>query len=318
MAHEITAIDKVLTLTKAWHHLETIVPQITGFGWDVKASPLYLPGIETPVASHKAIVDDEGNLLSVAKSSYEIITNAQVFDAAREALSHIEGARIVSAGSVKGRKVIFLTVELDGLSNFNAGGDAHTVKLNLISSHDGTKAFTARIGFTRIVCANTVALAESEAARALTLYHTKNARREIRGMNAAIAQVVKETEIYKKQADALKGESVDMLEMERALAAFLGGKDTELSTRTLNQIEEIKGLAINGKGNSGDTRWDLFNGLTEYFTHEASGDKEKLFESSEFGSYADKKTAALSFFTATSKEWRELQKKGKELLAASL
>lgn len=316
MAHEIKKNDRVFTLSAAWHGLETIVEKIEGFGFEVKAQPLYLGADSGPIESHKAIVDDSGELVSVQKASYEIINNAQIWDAVQTAVAQIEGARVVSAGSIKGRKVIFATVELDGLSNFQAGGDAHTAKLNLISSHDGTKAFTARCGVTRIVCANTVKFAEAESAAALTLYHTKRSALQIQGMNKAVEAIVQGSEAYKAQADSLRSENCDLLEAERFLAAFLAPAGTaELSTRTKNQIDAIGALAVNGKGNSGETRWDLFNGITEYFTHEASDDKAKLFESSEFGLYADKKAAALPLLLSDSAGWKNMQAKGKELLA---
>lgn len=325
MSHEIKSNDKVFTLVKAWHGLETIVTKIEGFGFEVSSRPLSIitgtdsdgcPVYGDAIASHKAIVDCSGNLVSVQKSSYEIINNQQVWEAVQTAVAQIEGARVVSAGSIKGRKVIFATVELDGLSNFTAGGDSHTAKLNLISSHDGTKAFTARCGVTRIVCANTVRVSEQESAAALTLYHTKRSAVQIQGMNAAVEAIVKGSEAYKAQADSLRSENCDMLEVERFLAAFLApAGQSELSTRTKNQIGEISALSINGKGNHGETRWDLFNGITEYFTHEASEDKEKLFESSEFGLYADKKAAALPLLLSDKKGWKNLQAKGKELLA---
>lgn len=316
MAHKIEKNDTVFTISKAWHGLEKIVDRIEGFGFEVKAVPLYLDADSGPIATHKAIVDDSGALISVAKSSYEIITNQSIFDSASAAVGEVEGARIVSAGSVKGRKVVFATVELDGLKDFNAGGDAHTAKLNLISSHDGTKAFTARFGFTRIVCANTVQMAESEAKSSLTLYHTKNSARQIKGMKETVAELVRASEFYKEQAERLRSETCNEEQARNFLAAFLAPVGaSELSTRAANQVDEIAALFAKGKGNSGETRWDLFNGITEYFTHEASDDKGKLFESSEFGTYADKKTEAMGELTALSATWKATQKKGRDLLA---
>lgn len=316
MAHEIESRDKVFTLAPTWHKLETIVEKIEGFGFEVKAQPLYLDADSGPIESHKAIVDNEGFLVSVQKASYEIIDNSRIWEAVKTAVAQIEGARVVSAGSLKNRKVIFATVELDGISNFEAGGDSHTAKLGIISSHDGTKAFTAGACVERMVCANTVKVAIAQMEKTLKLYHTKRSTVQIQGMNQAIEELVKGTEFYKAQAESLRSEKCDLLEAERFLAAFLAPAGaSELSTRTRNQIEAIGALAVNGKGNSGETRWDLFNGITEYFTHEASDDKAKLFESSEFGLYADKKAAALPLLLADKAGWKEVQAKGKELLA---
>lgn len=318
MAHKIESKDKVFTIAKAWHGLETVVDRIDGFGFEVKAQPLYLDVDSGPIDTHRAIVDNEGGLISVVKSSYELIDNAKIWNAVQAAIAQIEGARVVSAGSIKGRKVVFASVELDGLSHFEAGGEAHTAKLNIVSSHDGTKAFCAGGGVTRIVCANTVRIAEGEMTDSLKLYHTKRSALQIQGLSDAVAGLVRGMEIYKKQAESLRSEDCDMIEAERFLAAFLAPVNTEeISTRSRNQIAEISNLFNKGKGNKGETRWDLFNGVTEYFTHEASNDSAKLFESSEFGLYADKKASAIPLLLSSKDKWKDMQEKGKALLATA-
>lgn len=313
MAHKIEAKDRVFTLTKAWHGLETVVEKIEGFGFEVEARPLYLDADTGPIPSHKAICDNEGNLLSVMKASYELIPNGKVWEAVQTAVAQIEGARVVSAGSIKGRKQTFVSVELDGLSKFEAGGDSHTVKLNLVNSHDGSKALTARIGVTRMICANTCALAESEAVTSIRLYHTKSARAEISGFSEAVKAVIQGTELYKAQMAQLVETPANAEEAFNFAAALVGSG--ELSTRSMNQAEQIASLFKRGIGNDGTSRYSIFNGITEFYTHHAASDSRKLFESSEFGAYGQKKEDALAALLNPDK-WEAFQRKGKALLAA--
>lgn len=312
MAHKIESIDKVFTLTAAWHGLETIVPEITGYGYEVQEQPIYTSAGE--VSSHKAICDDAGRVLSIMKSSYLTIPNARTWEAIQEALSYVEGARVVSAGSIRGRKQTFVTIELDGLSEFEAGGDSHTQKLVLLNSHDGSLALTAGVCVTRVVCANTVAVALSEMkANQLKIYHSKNAAVKIDNLNGAIEAMVKATETYKTQIEALADARITAQQAYEFATGFVAAK--ELSTRSTNQAQNIVRLFQKGQGNKGESKYDLFNGITEFYTHHATDnyDAMKAFETSEFGTYAAKKANSIAALTSG---WLSTIAKGQQLLAA--
>jgi hypothetical protein len=69
--------------------------------------------------------------------------------------------------------------------------------------------------------------------------------------------------------------------------------DKEASTRTLNNMAAISELFKSGMGNSGQTLWHMYNGVTEFADHHRNiRSTTNRFESAVFGSgYAMKERA---------------------------
>ncbi len=87
---------------------------------------------------------------------------------------------------------------------------------------------------------------------------------------------------------------------ERVFAGFIApeiaekrktDKKVEFSTRSQNIVNRLTELFSNGAGNKGKDRSDIFNAVTDYYSHESSGgdSMEKQFVSSEFGTGAKRK-----------------------------
>ncbi len=68
----------------------------------------------------------------------------------------------------------------------------------------------------------------------------------------------------------------------------------EVSTRRMNQVNRMVELYKTGKGNKGENFADLFQAITDYYTHESAGgdDIQKQINSSEFGNAAAMKSFA--------------------------
>lgn len=318
MAHEINkAFDTVYTLAgepRAWHNLDKQVPEIKGFGFEVKGEEVF-SGDMQKIEGYKAIygTNEAGvkKLISMQSDSYTLINNGTIWEVTKNALQGVKH-KIVSAGSVKGGAVVFASVEIEG-GEWAIDGDKYHSKLNVVSSHDGSLPYVTMQGVTRIVCMNTVRMALQEGSRVASLRHTKNAGDKVEGMEAAIASMFKAQKAFQAEMEKLMEKKTNEEEAKKfALALLCPGKD-EVSTRSLNQADEIVNLFRSGKGNNGATRYDIFNGATEFFTHHASDNAAKMFESSEFGLYAKKKESAFNLITG---DWAGAMKKGKELLAA--
>jgi hypothetical protein len=66
------------------------------------------------------------------------------------------------------------------------------------------------------------------------------------------------------------------------------------STRTKNQREKVRELFENGRGNSGKSAWQLYNGAVEFVDHERTSVPEKALDNVMFGSGALLKEKAFS------------------------
>jgi hypothetical protein len=94
----------------------------------------------------------------------------------------------------------------------------------------------------------------------------------------------------------------------------------KFSTRTLNAVSGITDLAIRGRGNSGETMYDVLNGATEYWTsgdgvgRDTSGSAKAY--SSEYGTAAKHKVNFADYLL-TSRDESSIEE-GHRVLTATL
>jgi hypothetical protein len=91
----------------------------------------------------------------------------------------------------------------------------------------------------------------------------------------------------------------------------------EVSTRRMNQVGRMIELFKIGKGNKGENFADLFQGMTDYYTHESAGgdNVQKQIDSSEFGNAAAMKSFAYVLL-GNDKRTASTIKIGKKILIA--
>jgi hypothetical protein len=120
---------------------------------------------------------------------------------------------------------------------------------------------------------------------------------------------------------------VGLADAENVFAAWIadGRKGEDLSTRSVNIIERLAYLFAKGKGNKGETALDLFQAVTEYYTHENAGKREtgddptKQMESSDFGDGASAKSEffqTLVGLTESSDKFKGFARVGDTILIA--
>lgn len=198
MAHEITTSDNLFSVReRTWHGLGVVLPeypsreeaQALAHPWEPLTAPLYVAeprivdGIPTteyvPVDSHKAITrDDSGATLGVVGSSYEPVTNNELWDIAEAVEGSGADVRYETAGSLKGGSKVWVLLRLD--EPIQLAGDPRGATLPyyaLQNSHDGSGAFRGQAVMTRIVCANTSQAADLDARQRGTEFafrHSKN------------------------------------------------------------------------------------------------------------------------------------------------
>jgi hypothetical protein len=241
--------------------------------------------------------------LHTPKDSYRVITNREVWECVQKSIEGL-GCKIVTAGSLDNFKKFYVSVEIEGGRDLKtASGDKFQAVLNFLTSHDGSINLLAKDWMHRVVCANTFGwcAAYEGGAVSVRVPHTKNAGITIDNLATYLNTVMSGRQ---KIMDAMSHlETIKMESPSHAAylsAAYLNGPDApEISTRTFNRATEIRDLAVAGKGNSGKTRADLFNGFTEFFTsgNGAGGEKAtkaKRWSTATFGAAAEHKENFLS------------------------
>jgi hypothetical protein len=196
--------------------------------------------------------------------------------------------------------------------------------LNFVSSHDGSLNLKAYDSTIRIVCMNTLRWSlEAAGEVGFTIRHTKNAEVALDNLPELVNNILKGRVNFKEVMEYLescKVDSNDALAMAAGYFMVESGAE-KLSTRSLNAATEITNLFANGKGNRGQSLYDLVNGATEYWTSgEGVGKKaDQLTKAykSEYGMAADHKNRFVELLADEDKR-NEAKDIGKEALAEAL
>jgi len=152
----------------------------------------------------------------------------------------------------------------------------------------------------------------------VSIPHTKNAAIQINNFSDYLNQVLVSRGKVMEAMGFLLNYVVSDSEVDSVLAGYFTEEESEeISSRSFNRIEPIKTLFRKGKGNSGDNRYDLFNGFTEYFTSgEGAGgskaDKAKRLTVSQFGKAADHKEQFLELLLDDNR-YQETKARGEKL-----
>lgn len=317
MSHEIGNNDKQQGISMAWHNLTEVLPVIllqTCFLalWDVIKRPLYRPVTGSNPVAYEAtetaeIVCTDNADIIVGKPvdpSYHLLTNKSFLALVQSAMDKIQGAIVASVGSVCNRGRIFVTVQVPDLKSFIAAGREFKPFLNFLSSHDKSCPFTVNLSTICTVCNNTFGMNlrdnDNDTLR-IRVKHTSNMPAMLEDVPEIIAAYFTSVQKFAEVMNKLALIPISEADAKAFYAAITTEKTddsdktkaekSELSTRRLNQILRLTELFKTGKGNNGKDLSDLFQAVTDYYSHENSGnvdsqdesDKFKQLASSEFG-----------------------------------
>jgi phage/plasmid-like protein (TIGR03299 family) len=248
--------------------------------------------------------------LGVPSARYKSIPNQKLVQAVCNSLDD-EGIdySIETLGTLKNGKLFFSSLEIADDAERLINGDNFLFYLNLLQSHDGSYAMTMFDSNTRVVCANTFKYALGDQGDlAIKIKKTSNADLRLDEAGRTIANIYKGRDQFVYMMQKFAEVECDTQKAEALISAYKGIKvdpNTIMSTRAFNQIVDVTYLHKHGIGNKGETLYDLFNAVTEYYTSgDGSGhdngtaDKSwKKYTSSEFGSGADTKAGFASWLS---------------------
>jgi phage/plasmid-like protein (TIGR03299 family) len=334
MAHEITSEDGlVLHRVPAWHGLGTVVDQaptprealrLANLDWTVDRRPVYADagraqqGDEVQALSHpenlKRVPDrfalqrsDTGRILEVVSGDYRVFQNADLADLI-DALT-VEGAtaRAESAGSLReGRRVFFLIQR----GAFRLGARDEVRQYTLLSNaHDGTASVRLIPTDVRVVCANTLAMAERSAGFAIR--HSASMADRVAAAKRALSLSDVGNAQSRKVAERMAALKLDADDVRRfflavysaAVGVIPARADTDAERRAqAKAVDTVAKWVANldssrntGTGTEG-TLWHAFNAVTEWSDHGRTvrgGDRAARTQSNLFGTSAAFKASAL-------------------------
>jgi hypothetical protein len=277
-------------------HFPTIEPQPVFYGQDCK-----------PTGEQILVATDDG--LPVGNSfreSYGYILPQRAWSMVREALGGTE-YDVERIGMLHDRSFWFMSLSLKELQKVTRQGEK--IYLNISGSLAQKEKPQGEISATRAVCWNTVSLSRLTGQKLFSVKQTKNSFIRLDNAKADVEQAVGMVRVFNETMQGLEGKAVTV---ETARNAYVGeaiqhgaklqrvnAQGVMVENRsTLNRIDSLVSLFQRGDGNTGQTRADVLNGFTQFFTRGGGDDSTKspwkAIESSEFGGNGDRKAEFLA------------------------
>lgn len=261
--------------------LQTAAEMIVESGLDttVEKQPLFarVGDMDYPVPDKFATVRSSDNaVLGVVGRQYKVIQNAEAFQFADNLVDDGQ-AKYETAGSLRGGRVIFLSMELNHLDLTLDGDDANdnTIKTYLLLSnaHDGSRALEADITKVRVVCANTLNFAIAGAQRRFKIRHSGSIDGKLAAARQALGIAFNYDAAFEKAATRLLSKklvdaqvqdifrsAVWPIDEEQASEGRLESHPSTLAFETYKNADNL--AQIRG------TAWGALNAVAEFVDHE--------------------------------------------------
>lgn len=320
MAHEIEIVDGVARFAfigeNPWHGLgQEMQPGATpedmkkaaGLDWTVEMQPLWTKDAEgnlVEVPSHRVAVRSSDNAQFTVASERWIPTQNDQFFSFAKSFADETGSFVETAGSLRNGKTPFALLNIN--RDFFVGKPEDVVKnyLLLSWSHVVGKANKAKAVSTRVVCANTEAMAMREGGMEYTQTHSSEFDfGAVSSMyDLAIEAAAQQAEDYNKLTTVKLGR----FDIVKFLQPMLQpATEQELEEAGLSQdgflyrlsagvgvnkpLSEVLDSIQTAPGSTaGDVQsgWQIFNGLTYWTNHRAGRVQDARLTSAWFGDRA--------------------------------
>ena len=249
--------------------------------------------------------------LHVPKQGYNPLENLRFLEALEVAMGSLGlPFNLSTAGTLANLAMFYFSLDL-GVSMKGGRGESIKPYLSGVTSHNGFYTPTYKDTYIRPVCANTVSALMRELSN-LTIVgkHTPNGLDSIENMGQAVEAFFKGIGEVEKVFARLQSMPATSIEMRSIVAGYfvepalanerLNLDKHKLSKQAQNACEGVVELARTGRGNKGETLYDLFNGGTDYWSNgDGAGSNQiglsKKAYRSNFGSASQHKTAFASY-----------------------
>lgn len=303
----------------AWHGLATVLNspptaeeaiRYAGLDWEVSLEPVFTKGqfgAFQGVPDYFATVRSKDRKpLGIVGKRYEPVQNVQAFRFFDPFIESGE-ATYHTAGSLKEGKLIWVLAKLNQSAEV-VPGDRMESYLLFSTSHDGSQCVGIQFTHVRVVCWNTLSMAQGKAedgkeAR-LRVSHTKSVHstlEQIQGVVNASKQIfeanlqtymelaardINQDDLRKYVRVVLRDINLeDEEKVKKETEEKVRGEDNIISLFRHSQANNIRGMR--------NSWWAAFNSITEYVDHERGKKQENRVYSSLIGAGSETKKRAL-------------------------
>ena len=213
---------------------------------------------ERIISTHKAVIDDEGNIISIVGKGYNIVQNADIIPDYERAIyrSELNTAgmeRNIQQSHGGARTVVTYTFPEHRIQIKE--NDDIDLKISVLNSYDGSWKFMSLVGAMRLACLNGQVIGDFFS----SFYgkHTKSLDTDV-----AVDKLEHSLDVYMKNAELWKLYPTTAVSQLQAYNVFLNlaGESKVLLTLLL----EIHSKYVEEMGSN---LWALFNTMTDWSSH---------------------------------------------------
>lgn len=312
MAHKIESIAYANEVP--WHGLGARVDSnisvddmllAADLNWTVETRPVFTingAGETIIVPNKRALVRDyDDKVLSVVGAHWKPFQNRDALEFFRE-YTESGGATLETAGSLRGGKIVWALAKI--AQDFRVRGTEDITKgyILLSSPHEVGASIKVRTTATRVVCANTFAIADRDAVSYSQGHGSEFKSDEAK---ATIQLAIDQIGVMEREANLLASKVIGEYDVARFYARLLqpveGDKTEEQHIIELLNDDGARNKAFagvmesyhNAPGAEPGTFWGVFNGVTHWADHTAGNrGREARLTSAWFGERAGTKQTA--------------------------
>ena len=237
-------------------------------------------GREIKVHDHYGIYrTDTHQSLGCVGEGYKVIQNSSSFDFFDTVVG--EGKAIYHTAGALGRgERIWILAKLPGNMIISREDEVEKYLL-LTNSHDGKSSLRMYFTPIRVVCQNTLNMSMKYAKDGISIRHTGNIEAKVEEAQRVLGIASLFYSDFEVAANRMADVKMSKEEVELFFNQIVYGdkKEDEVSTRSINQKNDLLGLFENGKGNKLEgvrhSVWAAYNAVTEYADHHKSVRREK-------------------------------------------
>ncbi len=259
------ALEKAMTTTEAlW---------ASGLDFKIEKCPLRTTIKDSDNDSHIVKIKDRVALvrsdtkepLGIVSPKYRIFQNTEAFSFIDSIINKDE-AVIDNCGMIGVGEKIWIQLKLP--QSFKVTDtDVIDNYFLLYNSHDGSSSIRMRFTPVRVLCKNMLrGIMSNKVDKQFQVRHTVHSEAKLEAAAQVLGLVKENTqrtqEVYNRMADSkINTDEVN----DYLMKLYPPGTRSEM--RSQNIRTKIYELYLNGKGNNGKTLWDLYNGTTEFISH---------------------------------------------------
>lgn len=279
----------------AWHRLGTILPaeltaeqvmvQARLGGWNVRKNPVHtrlltadgftehlLPGKYATVRSNPVTGAEEA-FGAVVGAQYSPFQNENLCELLN-AITDQSGGVFDTAGSLHHGRQVFVTMKLPD-TMLIGGIDPIALNLAALNSHDGTAAIRLLVTPTRVVCANTQAMALANARSSFSIRHTANAAGRVQEARDALQLTWTYLDAFQAEADRMIQTTLTGPRFDRVISQLWPTPpaiaSNRIKTAHADRRDTLHTLFADAATNADirGTRWSGLQAVGEYLDHYA-------------------------------------------------